>query len=101
MVYDRARNVTVLFGGVECCTALTIYFNDTWEWDAASWVRAGVGGPPGREDHAMAYDSRRSITVVYGGHGDDGDQGDTWERFDRGIKPSSTTFGVTINEHAP
>ena len=29
------------------------------------------------------------------------DQGDTWERFDKGIKPASTTFGVTINPHAP
>ena len=25
------------------------------------------------------------------------DLGNTWERFDRGIKPSSTTFGVAIN----
>ena len=29
------------------------------------------------------------------------DQGDTWERFDKGISPSSTTFGIAVNEHAP
>ena len=29
------------------------------------------------------------------------DQGDTWERFDKGVHPVSTTFGVAINEHAP
>ncbi len=29
------------------------------------------------------------------------DQGETWSRFDKGVKPVSTTFGVAINEHAP
>ena len=29
------------------------------------------------------------------------DAGDTWSRFDRGIAPASTTFGVAVNERAP
>jgi photosystem II stability/assembly factor-like uncharacterized protein len=29
------------------------------------------------------------------------DQGDTWERFDKGVKPASTTFGVAVNGHEP
>lgn len=29
------------------------------------------------------------------------DQGQTWTRFDKGVDPGSTTFGVAINEHAP
>lgn len=27
------------------------------------------------------------------------DGGDTWHRFDKGINPASTTFGIAINEH--
>jgi len=29
------------------------------------------------------------------------DQGDTWERFDKGVNPASTTFGIAVNERAP
>ena len=29
------------------------------------------------------------------------DQGETWHRFDKGVSPQSTTFGVAINAQAP
>ena len=29
------------------------------------------------------------------------DLGETWERFDKGVTPQSTTFGIAINEHQP
>jgi photosystem II stability/assembly factor-like uncharacterized protein len=29
------------------------------------------------------------------------DLGDTWARFDRGIEPDSTTFGVAVNARHP
>ncbi len=29
------------------------------------------------------------------------DQGETWHRFDKGVTPRSTTFGIGINAQAP
>jgi photosystem II stability/assembly factor-like uncharacterized protein len=29
------------------------------------------------------------------------DAGDSWQRFDQGVSPKSTTFGIAINEHDP
>ncbi|MCC6605664.1 MAG: hypothetical protein IT327_20825 [Anaerolineae bacterium] len=36
MVYDEARNVVVLFGGIG---ADGTYLNDTWEYDGVTWVQ--------------------------------------------------------------
>jgi len=76
MAYDSARGKVVLFGGATSAG----YMNDTWEWDgaAATWTdRTPAGDSPSpRILHAMAYDSSRARTVLYGGaSGDDG----TWE----------------------
>ncbi len=80
MVYDVARGVTVLFGG-----QITQYeggvSGETWEWNGNSWTQRVVGGPSPRSGHAMAYDSVRGVTVLFGG--DTGDNpfanGETWE----------------------
>lgn len=41
---------------------------ETWEWDGSTWLRAGVNGPPLRRyDHAMAYDAKRKVTILFGG----------------------------------
>lgn len=79
MVYDSAREVTVLFGGRE-----DEYLSDTWEWHGrkvgSEWVQRDVTGPPPRAYQAMAYDSARGVTVLFGGN--DGTMpwlSDTWE----------------------
>ena len=43
--------------------------NDTWEWDATNgWKKITVSNAPAaRMCHAMAYDSERDKTVMYGG----------------------------------
>lgn len=70
MVYDFARKKIVFFGGR---TALGQAPTDVWELDASGWhqvvvVAAAAGQkPPGRRDHAMAYDHARKRTVVFGG----------------------------------
>ena len=57
--------------------------DDTWEWNGTAWTfRASlIPRPPERISHAMAYDSARGVTVLFGGR--DGDNniifGDTWE----------------------
>src|SRR5262245_7109791 len=79
LAYDSARGVVVLFGGAQNL-AFTNVFGDTWEWDgnAGSWTLRANTGPTARCDHAMAYDSNRNVTVIFGGY--NGTYlGDTWE----------------------
>ncbi len=75
MVYDTARQRTVLFGGVD---EFGNILSDTWLWDGQTWERTGQEHPPARKDHAMAYDSIRERTVLFGGTNNDL-LSDTWE----------------------
>jgi hypothetical protein len=54
---------------------------DTWEWDGTSWTEVSVpAGPPARRQHALAFDSARGVTVLFGGADWLFDKlGDTWE----------------------
>jgi hypothetical protein len=83
MVYDSARGVIVLFGGGEgrLFTGDEVYWDDTWEWDGTQWTEVTPAiSPPARFDHAMAYDSARGVTVLFGGYGSDNVVlGGTWE----------------------
>jgi hypothetical protein len=84
MTFDTARAQVVLFGGSDG-EAL----GDTWEWDGTTWeLRApadpeGDGDPAPRYSHAMAYDSRRSRVVLFGGNQPSdpwwGPSDETWE----------------------
>ncbi len=83
MAYDSARQVTVLFGGFAGITANS-YFDDTWEWDGATWTRRPVAGPSPRSGSAIAYDRDRGVIVLFGGfyqspQGANTYHGDTWE----------------------
>lgn len=77
MAYDRARGVTVVHGGHVDPSGLN---GETWEWDGTAWTEADEGPdmPSPREDHAMAYDEARGVTVLFGGW-DGSYKGDTWE----------------------
>jgi hypothetical protein len=78
LVHDAARARSVLFGGFQDQPMGPL--NDTWEWDGAAWVlRAPALNPPVRGLHAMAYDSDRGRTVLFGGSGLAGLLADTWE----------------------
>lgn len=65
-VYDSKRHVAVLFGGFSFQNGL---LGDTWEWDGQSgtWTLKATTGPSPRRDHAMAFDSARGVTVLFGG----------------------------------
>jgi hypothetical protein len=66
----------VLFGG---WSLPQNYFADTWEWNGVGWTQRSAPGPSGRTNHAMAYDSARGETVLFGGNGfSTGSFGDTW-----------------------
>jgi hypothetical protein len=68
MAYDLARNVTVLFGGVNDFLNPP-FLGDTWEWNGKGWTLTSLSGPSPRADAAMAYDSDRGVMVLFGGAG--------------------------------
>lgn len=46
------------------------YPSDTWTYSPGSgWNQANVAGPTGRRSYALAYDSARQSTILYGGWG--------------------------------
>ena len=59
----------------------TVLRSDTWEWDGNNWSqRTTVGSPGGRAFHSLAFDSKRSRTVLFGGFGSSNAlHNDTWE----------------------
>jgi len=78
MVYDHARNKTVLFSG----SAIGGVPADTWEWDGVHWeeITGFQTVPESRMDHAMAFDRTTSRIVLYGGYFQKNSVGtDTWE----------------------
>ena len=79
MAYDSQRGVTVLFGGQNAGAGN--YSNETWEWDGNSWTNVSpTTRPTLRFQHAMAYDSQRGVTVLFGGYDANfNDLSDTWE----------------------
>jgi hypothetical protein len=81
MAFDAARGVTVLFGGATTDGGGGgIPHNETWEWNGTAWTQVPVAGPSARASHAMAYDSARQVTVLFGGGVNFGDvNGQTWE----------------------
>jgi hypothetical protein len=81
MAFDARRGRAVLFGGERGATLL----GDTWEWDGSQWTRAcgsapcATTAPPARFAAAMAYDSQRGVSVLFGGQSQTGALADTWE----------------------
>jgi hypothetical protein len=82
MTYDPARDRVFSFGGATA----TGYTQEAWEYDGATWERRCNFGPdfcatqpPGRQAHAMAFDGRRRVAVLFGGSGDTAYMDDTWE----------------------
>jgi len=70
MTYDAARRVTVLHGGLDLGSSQSPprLFNDTWEFDGASWQPADVSGDlPPNWGGATAYDPVRRRLINYGG----------------------------------
>ena len=72
MIYDARRNEVILFGGVAApdSTGVQHYLGDTWRWNGTSWQKAADTGPPPRNAHAMAFDDRRGVALMYGGEGE-------------------------------
>lgn len=73
LVYDSARERTVLFGGrVESEDAAhpePTFVNDTWIYQNGDWTQLEIAdAPPARHLAGMAYDASRDRIVLYGGN---------------------------------
>lgn len=94
-VYDTRRDRLVVFGGGSEHTSTWQHdgeqwsrwqgssppppaLGDTWEFDGTTWVHLQVAGPGARHGAGATYDSRRGLTLMFGGH--DGEQlrNDLW-----------------------
>ena len=81
MVFDERRGRTVIFGGTgsygEGQTPPRL--GDVWEFDGRRWrARAFATGPGPRTSAGAAYDSKRGVTLVFGGVDASGFLGDLW-----------------------
>lgn len=64
MVYETARNRTILFGGLVSGTPV----GDTWSYDGTTWTALSPAtAPSARSLHSMVYDSLRRVVVLFGG----------------------------------
>lgn len=70
MAFDRTRRQTVLFGGATWSNGpgdAQQFFGDTWTWDGNHWTRTSSDGPPPRYAHAVSFDDRAGVVLLYGG----------------------------------
>jgi hypothetical protein len=99
MAYDIRRKKVVMFGGKNGDGDNTpedssVIGDDTDEYtDGIGWTSLFSSGPPARARHAMVYDSKRDVIVMFGGRlvADGLDFGsiynDTWELVDICVHP--------------
>jgi hypothetical protein len=68
VAYDLVARSMLVFGGLDVYTGTGLAEDETWEWNGAAWRdRTPRTGPPGRHDHAMAFDAARGRVVLFGG----------------------------------
>src|SRR6185503_15827744 len=79
LVYDKARQVVLLYGGANTSREL----DDFWEWNGESWREIKQPGPGPRSGHRMAFDAASGKVHLFGGtsadHRDWTWDGSTWE----------------------
>jgi hypothetical protein len=95
MVYDRARQVTVLEGGSVQNGSSLFPPVGTWVWDGSAWTQVADVGPPQRGLAALGYDASRERIVHFGGlNMDETYERDTWE-WDGNTWEQVTNMGPT------
>ena len=82
LVYDSRRKQVVLFGGVgapEGVERKQASFGDTWVWEGTAWRQVSTEGPEARNRHAMAFDTRAGVALLYGGSIGQRQYADMWK----------------------
>ena len=78
MVYDILQKKIIIYGGSAGGTAIEetkVYDYSTNSWSGKSVPSTAFGG---RDRLAMAYDTSRGITILFGGFSSSGNLADTW-----------------------
>ncbi len=117
MTYDSTYEKTILFGGSRLFGGYGVgvkYFNDLWTYDmsSGSWSHIAPTGPlpVARAQHAMTYDEKNEVTVMFGGHVGVLDQepssetwvyhysGSYWEKMSTQVPPDGpdARYGMAI-----
>ncbi len=81
MVYDRARDEIVLYGGhYKLTEGRTQFLADTWVYDGRGWTERSPSVSPGvRTSYALAYDATLGVVLLFGGRDQQGTRyQDTW-----------------------
>jgi hypothetical protein len=81
MVFDERRGRTVIFGGTGPYKEdqPPPRLGDVWEFDGRRWSARGFANGPGpRTSPGATYDSKRGLTVIFGGVDSSGFVGDLW-----------------------
>ena len=104
MVYDRARKVIVMFGGIGLVPGAPTRFNDTWTWDGRTWRQVSNEGPVARNGQAIVFDRRTNSVLMWGGTTGPTHLDDMW-RWDgtrwtqvavEGVSPSKRTGAAMV-----
>jgi Galactose oxidase, central domain len=95
----------VLFGGIDSNDPAAKehhLFNNSWEWDGVHWTQRQDIGPGGRYGQAMAFDTKRSTVVLFGGQSAFANDpvdivalSDTWEHLDETPPPAPEQLTIT------
>jgi hypothetical protein len=92
---DTQRGRVLLFGG-RVGPGL-VFTDQTWSWQGNTWtLLTPAQSPPGRSNHAMAYDAARDRVVMFGGYVN-GLNGSTWT-FDGATWTQAATTGPAARE---
>ena len=81
MVFDERRGRTVIFGGTGPYKEdqRPPRLGDVWEFDGRRWsAREFANGPGPRTSPGATYDSKRGVTLIFGGVDGSGFLGDLW-----------------------
>ena len=81
MVFDERRGRTVIFGGTGPYKEdqRPPRLGDVWEFDGRRWsAREFANGPGPRTSPGATYDSKRRVTIIFGGVDGSGFLGDLW-----------------------
>lgn len=76
MVFDEARGVVLLYGGL--CRQTRRTCTDAWIWDGATWTEIPTEGPGARYAPVLTYDPDRQVVLLFGGRDGLGPFRDLW-----------------------
>ncbi len=105
IVYDKAKERIILFGGYNLADGKLNKFSDTWELKDKTWRKLNEGDLSARNGAALAFDSKLNKVVLFGGSTINKDYGentgetwvlekDSWQKLD--IKQPANIFNSNM-----